>query len=305
MHEVALHAGQNNYDFQPPFTEEILNSMQETPARKLTAGHIDSLSTCLASTHTVFDTFLSLPVDIVRNLPTFHMVRLVYAAVVLIKMAIDSTVRESVVGKILKVHDFKIEEYLGKLTSLLSSAADGDKCQSAAKFKMILMVLRTLFYKHTINHTHRSAGSSQSIPANQVVFANDRSVLQDSYIQQRQDTEFMSLGVTSERPQRSTSDTSRRNSYDERPHMLSNSSEEGPSQMLSDLAVASVDGHRDVPDGRMPEYPRPDTLMADDFNYESMALDLNGENFSSFFVNDDLMNSVLDSVPPDFFNTWS
>ena len=74
--------------------------------------------------------------------------------------------------------------------------------------------------------------------------------------------------------------------------------------MLSDVAIASVDGHRGVPDGRMPDYPRSDTLMADDFSYEFMALDLNSGNFSSFFV-DELMKLVLDSVPPDLFNTWS
>ena len=70
-------------------------------------------------------------------------------------MAIDSIARESVIDKVLKVHDIKIEDYLGKLTSLSGSAPKGDKCQSAAQFKMVLMVLRTLFYKHTIDHSRR------------------------------------------------------------------------------------------------------------------------------------------------------
>ena len=102
MHEVALHAGQNNFDFQPAFTEETLNTMRVIAGGKLTAGHIDSLSTCIASTHIILDTFLSFSVDTVRGLPTFHMVRLVYAVVVLIKMSIDSTVNDSVIGKILE-----------------------------------------------------------------------------------------------------------------------------------------------------------------------------------------------------------
>ena len=303
MHEVALHAGQNSYDFQPPFTEETLNAMLVTAGGKLTAGHIDSLSTCLVSTHIIFDTFLSFSVDTVRGLPTFHMVRLVYAAVVLIKMSIDSTVNESVIGKILKVEDFRIEEYLIKLATLLGSAAEGDKCQSAAKFKMVLVVLRTLFHKHTIKHTRQPIESSQSGTVNGGAFSDDRAVLQHPNADQNQNQEFMSSREASKRLSTSTANVPGNNSYDHSANTLANSSGQAPFQTPSTMAAAPVEEYRGGPDANMPDYPRADTFMADNFDYESMALNFDGSNFYSFFVNDDLMNSVLDSVSPEIFNS--
>ena len=303
MHEVALHAGHNNYDFQPPYTEETLHTMKSAPPAQLTAGHIDSLSTCLASAHVIFDSFLSIPADIVRNLPVFLMVRLIYAAVVLIKMSIDSTVNGSVTSKILKVEDFRIEEYLGKVASLLSSACEGDRCQSAAKFKMVMIMLRTLFHKHTVSQTRQSYGSSQSI-STKGGDVSDESTISRPNILESKNTGLMPSEQSKKRSSTSLNDISGRDYLDQSPHTTGYSSVQGSSEVLGDVATTSVEGQSSEPFRRVTENSGLDTLMADSFDFNSMTFDMRGENFSSAFVDEQFWNSVLDNVPSDHFNNW-
>lgn len=157
MHEVVLHAGSaSEADMQPPFTEEFLTAIRPAQAEKLSAAHISSLSTCITSVHVFFDIFLRMPTTTVRALPTFHFVRLVYTTVVLIRMAMDTTVRNSELRSMLELSDFKIEEYLNPLIALLDSAAEGNQCPNAKKFGMVLGVLRNL-YQRRIQATVGSA----------------------------------------------------------------------------------------------------------------------------------------------------
>jgi hypothetical protein len=147
-HEVLLHAGTTSEaDMQPPFTEDVLTAIRPAHAENLSAAHIASLSACVTSVHMVFDTFLSISAPTVRALPTFHFVRLIYATVVLIKIAMDTTVPNSEIGRMVKLSDLKIEEYLTSLTSLLISAAEGNQCANAQMFGIIVEVLRNLYQK--------------------------------------------------------------------------------------------------------------------------------------------------------------
>lgn len=147
MHEVALHAGYPNDDMQPSFTEEALKGIRPTQAARLSAGHISSLSTCLSVIHTYFDTFLSFTIDQISDLPTFQFVRIVYAGVVLIKMAYDATIPDSEMETMFQRDDFKIDYYLDALVALLKAAAQGNRCASATKFAMVLFVMKALLHK--------------------------------------------------------------------------------------------------------------------------------------------------------------
>lgn len=98
-----MHIDHNIDEFKPPFTEEnmrnnrIGNRDDSTP---LSPAHIAALSTCLTSIDGVFEAFLSLEIDVIRNLPVVIFVRTAYAVVVLIKMYFAASAPNSELGKV-------------------------------------------------------------------------------------------------------------------------------------------------------------------------------------------------------------
>ena len=145
LHEVALHSGQPGNDLQPPFNEETLAAIKANGIKGLTKTHIKSLSACLASIHSHFNTFLTISVTELRNQPAFQFARLMYAAVVLVKLYIDSMAQSSDVKEMFSVEDFQIEPYLEDLIQRLITAAEEDSCGSASKFAIGLTNLRVFF----------------------------------------------------------------------------------------------------------------------------------------------------------------
>ncbi|KAI9841773.1 MAG: hypothetical protein M1838_003418 [Thelocarpon superellum] len=145
-HEVAIHVDHNIDDFHPPYTEDTFKG-GPSPADLLTPTHIDALTSCLASIHGVFDTFLTFDLESVRRLPIFFHVRTSYAVVCLIKMYFKAFAQNSELGKVIGKEDMKVEFYLNKLLERFGAAAEEDKCRPAAKFVGVLVMLRTWFHK--------------------------------------------------------------------------------------------------------------------------------------------------------------
>lgn len=132
MHEVALHAYHNVDEFRPPFTEEKLSANEREPDL-LTASHISALSVCLTSIDGIFETFLSLEVDVVRSQPVFHFVRAAYAVIVLIKMYFTAASSDSELGKVIDKDNMKVEQYLDGLLEKFRAAAEDDRCRPGKK----------------------------------------------------------------------------------------------------------------------------------------------------------------------------
>jgi hypothetical protein len=103
MHEVAMHVDHNVDDFKPPFTEASMRGNRlngKDDSAPLTPAHIAALSTCLTSIDGVFESFLSLDVQVIRNVPVLFFVRTAYAVVVLIKMYFAASMPNSEFGKV-------------------------------------------------------------------------------------------------------------------------------------------------------------------------------------------------------------
>lgn len=132
MHEVALHAYHNVEEFRPPFTEEKLCANDREPDL-LTTAHISALSVCLTSIDGIFETFLSLEVDVVRSQPVFHFVRAAYAVIVLIKMYFTAASSNSELGKVIDKDNMKVEQYLDGLLEKFRAAAEDDRCRPGKK----------------------------------------------------------------------------------------------------------------------------------------------------------------------------
>ncbi|RFU25659.1 hypothetical protein B7463_g10687, partial [Scytalidium lignicola] len=149
MHEVALHVDHNIEEFKPPFSEDALRgSMSATSQQELlTPAHISALSVCLTSIDGIFSIFLKLEVDIIRCLPVIIFVRLAYAVVVLIKMYFAAATPNSELGKVINKDDMKVAQYLDGLVDIFRATAADDRSRTAAKFLMVLLMLKTWFHR--------------------------------------------------------------------------------------------------------------------------------------------------------------
>jgi hypothetical protein len=146
MHEVAMHVDHNVDEFKPPFTEDALRTVGQTQ-EALSTAHIGALSSCLASIDGIFDCFLTFDVDTIRCLPVGHFVRIAYAVVVLIKMYFAAAAPNSELGKVINKEDMRVDQYLDRLVDIFKASAAEEKSRPAAKFLMVLIMLRTWFVR--------------------------------------------------------------------------------------------------------------------------------------------------------------
>lgn len=298
LHEVALHAGYSNDDMQPPFTEEALKSVRPTQAARLSAEHISSLSTSLSVIHTLFDTFLSIVVDDIRGFPTFQFVRIVYAAIVLTKMAYDATVPNSEAKRMFSRDDFKIDYYFDALVNLLRTAAEGDRCASAAKFSMVLFVMKALLHKQTGERQNCHANGQQT-PFNIKRGENGgQGHPHDSGKHPEPCFQWQT-----HRPSHASSNDSQFDCVTDFGQPSSHSSlpesqpMNGSLHLLSTLAA----GER-----QMNNYSNisADHFMNEIYDFDPQNFNLNSENLPEYFSDDGLLSSVLHIAPGGFFDPW-
>ncbi|EMR71965.1 putative fungal specific transcription protein [Eutypa lata UCREL1] len=147
MHEVALHVDKTD-DMRPSaINTESLDDPIPGLSESLTAAHIGALSSCLTAIDGIFETFLSMDVRSIRCLPVFNFVRVAYAVVVLIKMYFSASSPDSELGKVINKDNMKVDEYLDRLLDKFRGVAEGDKSRPAAKFQLVLAMLRGWFQK--------------------------------------------------------------------------------------------------------------------------------------------------------------
>ncbi|KAI9650505.1 hypothetical protein NHQ30_000521 [Ciborinia camelliae] len=146
MHEVAMHVDHNVEEFKPPFTEETFHGASETPDI-LTSAHVAALSCCLTSIDGILETFLQFDVEVIRCLPVAHFVRVAYAVVVLIKMYFAAANPNGALGKVFIKENIKVERYLDDLVEVFRAAAADERSRPAAKFLMVLLMLKNWFHR--------------------------------------------------------------------------------------------------------------------------------------------------------------
>lgn len=145
MHEIALHVEAGNNKPQTLITEALREGfISDGP---LTPAHINALSCCLTAIDGIFETFLSLDVTSIRCLPVFNLVRVAYATVVLIKMYFAATSPNSELGKVINKDNMKVEQHLEGLLEKFRDTAADDKSRPAAKFLVVLVMIRSWFQK--------------------------------------------------------------------------------------------------------------------------------------------------------------
>ncbi|ESZ92377.1 hypothetical protein SBOR_7232 [Sclerotinia borealis F-4128] len=171
MHEVAMHVDHNVEEFKPPFTEDTLHGASESPD-VLTSAHIAALSCCLTSIDGIFETFLQFDVEVIRCLPIAHFVRVAYAVVVLIKMYFAAANPNGELGKVFIKDNMKVEHYLDGLVEVFRASAADERSRPAAKFLMVLIMLKTWFHRQ---REGKSSPVQNTEPADPTKTAGDTS----------------------------------------------------------------------------------------------------------------------------------
>jgi len=158
MHEIAT---QNEFT-EEPISQSASENFRETLASDapLTPAHISALSACLTAIDGIFNVFLSLEVSSIRCLPVFNFVRVAYAVVVLIKMYFAASSPRSELGKVINKDNMKVEQHINNLLEKFHATAADDRSRPAAKFLVVLVMLRSWFQKQNQNGSGNRGGNS-------------------------------------------------------------------------------------------------------------------------------------------------
>jgi len=166
MHEIATHSDFAD-DFrtnQDPFREAAFHK-EEPSDTPLTPAHINAISACLTAIDGIFEVWLSLEPADIRCLPVFNFVRVAYAVVVLIKMYFAASSTKSELGKVINKDNMKVEQHLESLLEKFRATAADDRSRPAAKFLVVLVMLRSWFHRQKQSPSGPGGGYSNGSKA--------------------------------------------------------------------------------------------------------------------------------------------
>jgi hypothetical protein len=147
MHEIATQT-QETEDLKNPVTADKLTETFESE-EPLSATHINALSACLNAIDGIFEVFLSMEVSSIRCLPVFNFVRVAYAVVVLIKLYFAASSSKGELGRVINKDNMKVEQHLENLLDRFRATAADEKSRPAAKFLVVLVMLKSWFIKQS------------------------------------------------------------------------------------------------------------------------------------------------------------
>lgn len=157
MHEMALHS--DDMDNRGCFTSSRLDDGLGNMA-DLTPAHLDAIVACYSAAVAIFDTFIAMDIESLRTLPTFMLVRVAYATVVTVKVYFAAAAPDSLLASVLPKESIKVEQYLDSMLSKFMAAAAEDKCRPAAKFLIVLAMLRGWLNNKIGNDKNKKAPGS-------------------------------------------------------------------------------------------------------------------------------------------------
>jgi hypothetical protein len=134
LYNVTMRDYQSNEPSQQSQIHHNLRSSNGDKGELLSPAQIVAFSICLTSTERVLQTFVSLQIEAIQNLPMFYFVRVVHATIGLINMYFIAVVPQSKVCKVTNRDDIKVEYYLDCLLNQFRVAARDDKSRRASKF---------------------------------------------------------------------------------------------------------------------------------------------------------------------------
>lgn len=162
MHEMSLHS--DDFDhmkgcFPTTRLDDGLANMTAPSTAQL-----DAVLASFGAVTGIVEAFMEMDLESVRCLPVFNLVRVAYSIVVLIKIYFTATAPGSELGNVLPKETIKVDHYLDSMTSKFMAAAAEDKCRPAAKFLIVLIMLRGWLNNKTSEKEKRLRASSSENP---------------------------------------------------------------------------------------------------------------------------------------------
>ncbi|OTA02810.1 hypothetical protein A9Z42_0032310 [Trichoderma parareesei] len=246
MHEMALHSDSTGDNWRPPFNTEALKD-GIVNSEPLSAAHINALSACLTAIDGIFNTFLSMDVTSIRCLPVFNFMRVAYGVVILIKMYFSASSPGSEMGKVIHKDNMRVEYYLEALLDKFRATAADNKCRPAAKFLVVLAMLRSWFFKQGKGEGGGSAasddgGASSSSSQQQRPYASQGTTQQQ---QQQQQQIQQQLQQQQQQQQQQIHQTHQAQHMQQQQQQQQHSRQPNvntPLQLLSEVATTGRDG---------------------------------------------------------------
>ncbi|KAF8249044.1 hypothetical protein K440DRAFT_231306 [Wilcoxina mikolae CBS 423.85] len=163
-HEIALHVDHNIEDFRPPFVERLVREPMLKRDTPIAPYHLDSISACVGASQRLVDTFCTYSTEDLSCIPIIMYVRCGYACMILIKVSATAATPGNELGKVIDKDELRVEEYVSRALTLLAHSAKGDRNRTAAKFAMILIMLRSWYLRHLADLETRERQQDDDTP---------------------------------------------------------------------------------------------------------------------------------------------
>ncbi|OJJ34447.1 hypothetical protein ASPWEDRAFT_582839 [Aspergillus wentii DTO 134E9] len=142
MHETAMQFGSNDQQTTP----------EDDYSSPTSAAHMNALSICLTSIHHCLDMVSSVDTRTFLSFPTSNLARTSYAMVALIKLYSLVSTPETRIGQVIDPASLKVEWYMDKVLERYRVAGSHPGGRTAAKFSVVLNLLRSWFMKRKDQH---------------------------------------------------------------------------------------------------------------------------------------------------------
>ncbi|KAH6708591.1 hypothetical protein VD0002_g6184 [Verticillium dahliae] len=149
---IPLTVYNNVLRLQPPEERQHKANVAAIPSRAhrsvvmadsafMTMANTDAISSCMSHVDIVLGAFLSLSPEAVRNLPTFGIMRAVRAASMLVRLHL-TLVDDPQLLSPFRREDLRAGPCIDELQRHFRAAAEGNRCRTAAKFIVVLAMLK-------------------------------------------------------------------------------------------------------------------------------------------------------------------
>jgi hypothetical protein len=128
---------------------------------RYTPSHIDAISACIYSAHSVLDEILDMNILALRAIPILYYVRMQYCIILLMKLDLAVRAETIEVAEILDRNSLMVECYMEKLIPHLVTAAGEGVCRPASKFLGVLLRVKS-WYQEVTGSTFMQQGEGQS-----------------------------------------------------------------------------------------------------------------------------------------------
>ena len=134
---------------------------RETDLDSPAPTHQAALGICIDSLHGILTTFMAFTPQDVRTIPTSVFARVAYATILLIKLHLAASTRNSKLGTLVSETNFHLPDCVAGLINLLRASAENGKSRPAHNFSLVMAMLQ-VWYQKQVNERP----SSQNVATN-------------------------------------------------------------------------------------------------------------------------------------------